>query len=134
MTPHTGRIRVLLIEHNRILLEGLSHLLSELPGIELAGVSTSGIAAIAMFKQKRPHITVIDLELPDTTATDLVRMIRQVDPDALILILATYELDPAGAQAITSGAAALVAKDQANVLLEPLIRSLAGRFDTGNDG
>jgi two-component system NarL family response regulator len=125
MTEHSGRLRVLLIEHNRILLEGLSRLLSELPDMELAGVTSSASAGVALFEQKRPAVTVIDLELPDTTAAGLVRQIRQFDAGAPILILATYELDPAGADAIVSGAAAVIAKDQIASMLVPLIRSVA---------
>jgi DNA-binding NarL/FixJ family response regulator len=124
MSEPSDRIDVLIIEHNRILLEGLSHLLSEPPDMEIAGVATTGSAGLTLFEQKRPAVTVIDLELPDTNAAGLVRQIRRLDAQTSILILASYELDPAGAEAIAAGAAAVIAKDQIASTLVPLIRSV----------
>lgn len=125
MTEHLGCLSVLLIEHNRILLEGLSRLLTGFPDIKVAGVADSASAGLALFDQKRPAVTLIDLELPGATAAILVRQIREIDAGASILILATYELDPACAEAIASGAAAVVAKSQICSMLAPLIRSVA---------
>lgn len=113
---------MLLIEHNRILLDGLSGLLSESPYMELAGAVASGAAGVAVFAQERPTVAIVDLELPDITAVEVVRQIRNLDSKAPILILATYELDAAGTEAITAGATAIIAKDQSAILLVPLIR------------
>lgn len=127
MSPNPVPVRALLIEHNRILLDGLRKLLSESPEMEVAGVAASGAAGLALFEQIRPCVTVLDLELPDMTAPELVRRIRKIDPRAPILILATYELDPSGAAAIAAGASAVIAKDQIGAVLLTLIHSLCGR-------
>ena len=127
MSEHSGRLRVLLIEHNRLLLEGLSRLISESPDVELAAFTSSASTGVTLFQQERPAVTIIDLELPDATAPGLVRQIRQLDATAPILILATYELDAEGTKAITSGATAVIAKHQIASLLLPLIHTLAVR-------
>jgi DNA-binding NarL/FixJ family response regulator len=53
-----------------------------------------------------------------------VRRLRQLDANLPILVLATYELDPAAAEAIASGATAIIAKDQIATVLLPLIRGV----------
>ncbi len=117
-------IQVLVIEHNQILLEGLTQLLSESPGITLVGAANSAAAGVALFKQQRPAVTIIDLQLPDAAPGDIVRRIRSLDAKTPILILAGYELDPAGAEAIAAGATAIIAKNQIASTLVSLIRRL----------
>jgi DNA-binding NarL/FixJ family response regulator len=126
MSIESGTLRVLVIEHNPILLEGLSQLISEFLGAEIVGVAASAAAGIELFVEKRPTITIVDLELPDTSLVELVQRIRRIDADVPILTLATYELDPIGAQVISSGATAIIAKDQIASMLLPLIRRFAG--------
>ena len=127
MKPNQDTIRALLIEHNPFLLEGLYKLLSESAEMEVAGVAGSGAAGLALFEQIRPSVTILDLELPDLPAEEIVRRIRKIDPRTPVLILATYELDPAGAAAIEAGASTVIAKDQIGVVLLSLIHSLCGR-------
>jgi two-component system, NarL family, invasion response regulator UvrY len=133
MSVEPGPIRVLLIEHNRILLEGLCRLLCESSDVELVGFAASGTEGIEFFTQKLPTVTIVDLELPDTSLAELVLRIRQIDAGAAILILATYELDPTGSEVISSGAAAIVAKDQIASMLLPMVRRV-GRRSTRNPG
>jgi DNA-binding NarL/FixJ family response regulator len=127
MSESSHRTRVLIIEHNRILLEGLSHLLAEAADLEIAGAATTGAAGLILFAQKRPDVVVVDLEIPDMTAAYFVQQIQRIDARPRILILATYELDPAGAEAIAFGAAGILAKDQIASALAPLIRSVVSR-------
>lgn len=125
MSGTSKRIRVLVIEHNQILLEGLCQLLSELPDMDLAGVANSSLAGLALFEQKRPTVTIIDLDLPDATAATLVQRIRQIEKTAPILILTAYELGPAAIKAVAAGASAVIAKNQIAAMLAPLIRSVS---------
>lgn len=125
MSTEPDVIRVLLIEHNRILREGLIQLLLASGDMALAGAAGSGATGMSLFEEERPAVTVIDLELPDMPAVEVVGHIRSLDPGAPILILATYEFDPAGRDAILSGAAAIIAKDQVAATLAPLIRRVS---------
>lgn len=127
MNESPARIRVLLIEDNKVLLEGLSRLVSEAGDLELAGAVRSASAGLALFTAQRPPVTVIDLDLPGTKTAELVKQIRQIEPSASILIIATYELDQAAADTIESGAAAIIAKNQIASRLIPSIRSFGSR-------
>src|SRR5687768_14628204 len=124
MSDPSARFSVVIIEHNRFLLDGLTRLLSELPDADIAGVATSGSAGLTLFERMRPVVTILDLELPDMEAAGLVRRLRQLDARSPILVLATYELDPAAGEAIASGATSVIAKDQISTVLLPLIRDV----------
>jgi DNA-binding NarL/FixJ family response regulator len=124
MSDSSARTSILIIEHNRILLDGLTRLLSELRDADVAGVATSRSAGLTLFERTHPALTILDLELPGTDAAGLVRRLRQLDANLPILVLATYELDPAAAEAIASGATAIIAKDQIATVLLPLIRGV----------
>lgn len=127
MKEHPERIRVLLIEHNRLLLDGLCRLLWDAPDTELVGSASSASAGMTLSKQVGASVIVLDLELPEISAARFVEQLRHLQPDVYILVLATYALDPAGAEAIACGAAGIVAKDQIASRLIPLILSSRSR-------
>jgi DNA-binding NarL/FixJ family response regulator len=124
MSESHDRVCVLLIEDNKLLLQGLSCLLSEVSDVELVGGVRSATEGLALFESQRPSVAVVDLDLPGVNVSELVVHMRQLEPEASILILVTYELDHTAAEVIASGAAAAVAKDQIASRLIPLIRSL----------
>jgi two-component system NarL family response regulator len=114
-------IRVLCVDDHRIVLEAIARLIDEEPDIETVGMAVSGREAVALFRALRPHVTLMDLQLPDLSGVDAIRMIRQVDPEALIIVLTMYQGDEDIYRAFQAGAATYLLKD---ILADELVGAI----------
>jgi len=131
MSANEGRIRVLLIEPNPVLLEGIASLLRDESDMKLVGSAMSTLAGVDLLRQVQPNVILLDLELAGTTSAMTVRELRSVDSNASIIVLASYELDPAATSVIQAGAAAVIAKHQLeNSLLDVIRTTRAGGTKT----
>jgi DNA-binding NarL/FixJ family response regulator len=131
MSTNERRIRVLLIEPNPVLLEGIASLLRAEPDMELVGSAMSMLAGADLLPQVRPNIILMDLDLAGASSAVTVRKLRSAYSNASIIVLASYELDPAATLVIQAGAAAVIAKHQLESSLLELIRTTqAGRTNT----
>jgi DNA-binding NarL/FixJ family response regulator len=121
------RILVLVVDRNAIYLEGIAALIRMQSDMDLVGMANSSKAGISLYMKTRPDCTLVDMDLPLDGGIEIIQHLRSIDPAALLIGLATYELDVSGAAALAAGAAAIVAKDQVAEILPPLIRSLIRR-------
>jgi DNA-binding NarL/FixJ family response regulator len=105
----------------------LTLLLSAAPELQVLPAASSAEVGIRAFRDLRPALVLLDLELPKGSAIHLLQQIRLIDADCPVILLATYPLDSATAQALACGGAACVvlAKDQVESLLIPLLLRLA---------
>jgi DNA-binding NarL/FixJ family response regulator len=128
MSVHEKRIRILLMEPNPVLLAGIASLLSAEPDLELVGRAMSTPAGIALLPQLQPDVILLDLDRAGASSAVTVRKLRGERPNVSIIILASYELDPAATLLVRAGAAAVIAKYQLESSLVELIRrTQAGR-------
>lgn len=49
-------------------------------------LAAKGKDAIAMFKMERPHLTILDIDMPDIDGLTVLREIRRIDPQAKVMI------------------------------------------------
>ena len=117
-----GKIRLLVVDHNPLLREGLSLLIRLEPDLELLAIAATGGEAVELFRKHRPHVTLMDLDLPDRAGIRAIEQIRTIDPSARVLGLVTYEWDECISEGIRAGAWGYVAKDRLNAELIPCIR------------
>jgi DNA-binding NarL/FixJ family response regulator len=117
-----SHITVLAVDHNPILLGGIAVLINSQPDMELVGTANSAAAAVEMYRDRSPDVTVIDLELPRSTAISAINEIFSIEPYAKLIGLTTAEFDRAAQQALAAGVMAVVAKDRLEDMLVSLIR------------
>lgn len=115
----TKPIKVLCVDDHRVMLDGLALLIGRQKDMQVVATAVTGEEAIAQFRRCRPDITLMDLQLPVMDGVDAIRAIRQIAPDARIIVLTMYEGDEAIFHALDAGAAAYVLKD---TLSDDLIR------------
>ena len=120
-------IRILAVDHNPLLREGLSLLIRLQPDMELVGAVASGEEAVQSFTQNRPDVTLMDLDLPSAAGITAIQEILKIDPAACVLGLFTYEGDQSRVQAQRAGARGCLGKDRLNQDLAALVRDHAGR-------
>jgi two-component system NarL family response regulator len=129
--PNLSQITVLAVDHNPILLKGIAVLIGEQPEMKLVGTARNSSEALALHQEMLPDVTVIDLELPDSSACLTIRRILAANAGARLIGLTTWEADKKVSDALAAGACAVVAKDRLADDLPAMIRSRASRRDTG---
>jgi len=104
-------IRVLLIEDNRLLREGITALLNDEPDIK--AVSSSGIDGdtFQIAEKLKPHVVVLDLGLKHFRPLKIVAQIRNKFPEVHFVVMAIIPADPEVAEYVNAGVSGFILKD-----------------------
>ena len=86
----TASIRVLLVDDHAVVREGYRRLIEMHPGIDVVAEAGDAASGYQSFKTCNPDVVVADISMPGRGGIDLVRQIRQRDPDARILIFTMH--------------------------------------------
>lgn len=97
-------IRVLIADDHPLFRDGLAALLRAGPGTELAGAAASGPEAVAMARQERPDVVVMDLRMPGLNGIEATRRIARDNPGVAVLVLTMLEDDQSVFAALRAGA------------------------------
>jgi two-component system, NarL family, response regulator len=125
---HAIQIRVLCVDDHRIVREGIALIINREPDMTVVASAASGPDAIALFKQCRPDVTLMDLQLGRMSGVETIRAIRQDDTAARIVVLTMYDGDEDVYRALEAGAATYLLKDTLSDDLVSIIREVcAGR-------
>jgi DNA-binding NarL/FixJ family response regulator len=120
-------IRVLIADNQPVVRAGLRAMLEGERDIGVAGVAGTVEEAVALASELRPHVAVIDLDLPGLGGVEAARRIQQ-DPDTedvSVMILASHESDDDLFAAILAGALGFLLKSSEPAELVQAVRVLA---------
>ena len=113
-------MRVLLADDHRLLLEGLSNLLTA-HGIEVAGMAHDGLEAEALARKLRPDVILMDIRMSGCDGLEATRRIMAEMPASRIVILTTSTEEQDLFEAVKSGAYGYLLKSMdAEALVEAL--------------
>jgi len=122
------QITVLVVDDHPMLREGVAAVLDLQDDMRLVGEAESGAAGVARFRELRPDVTLMDLQMPDITGVQAIETIRTEAPNAKIVVLTTYDGDVQALRALKAGAAAYLLKSSLRRELIDTIRDVhAGR-------
>jgi len=118
-------IRVLIADDHTVVRKGLNALLSaDKYGIEVIGEASNGAEAIQLAVERKPDVILMDLVMPVKTGLQAIEEIKQIQPDARILVLTSFAEDDNVSQAIRAGAYGFLLKDTSPDELVQTIRSV----------
>lgn len=103
-------IRVFLLDDHDLVRRGLRDLLELEGGFEVVGEAGTAAQALARIPPTRPHVAVLDVQLPDGNGVEVCREIRSRHPEIACLILTSFSDDEALFDAIMAGASGYVLK------------------------
>lgn len=124
--PHP--IRVLVADDHPMLREGLAAVLGHCPDVALVAEAGDGAQAVEKYREHRPDVTLMDLQMPVMNGIDAIAAIRAQDPLARIIVLTTYKGDVQVLRALKAGAAGYLLKSMLrNELLDTIRKVHAGQ-------
>jgi DNA-binding NarL/FixJ family response regulator len=124
MELETSVIRVLAVDDHPIMVEGLASVIDAEPGMQMVAEASTGEHAILLYREHRPDVTLMDLELPGISGEQAIRAIHDEFPDAVILVLTTFQGDAQALRALKAGARGYLLKSSLRHDLIDTIRAL----------
>lgn len=120
-------IRILLVEDQTLMRQGLKTLLETEPDFRIAGEAEDGRAAVKLALQAKPDVILMDVQMPQMNGVEATTAICRSWPEARIIILTTFDRDDYVFQGVRAGAVGYLLKDvPAAQLVETIRRVHAG--------
>ena len=98
------------VDDHPVLRDGVAALLENQTDMVLAGEAGNGSEALERYRQLRPDVTLMDLQMPGMNGVEAIGAIRAVNPQARIIVLTTYAGDAQAVRALKAGAAGYLLK------------------------
>ncbi|MFB3144254.1 MAG: sigma-54-dependent transcriptional regulator [Candidatus Methylomirabilales bacterium] len=112
--------RILVIDDEEDMLENCSRILDRL-GYE-ALLESDGGKGVVRFEQEHPVVTLTDLRMPGMDGLEVLRTIRRIDPEALVILFTAFATVETAVEAVKEGAFDYIPKpfsaDQLQVVIE----------------
>jgi len=110
MSAEGGSIRILAVDDHSLVLEGIATFIAGQPDMRLVAEASNGREAIQRFREHRPDVTLMDLQMPEMNGLDAIIAIRDEFPEARIIVLTTYKGDVQVLRALKAGGRAYLLK------------------------
>ena len=110
MTEPSARTRVFVVEDQPQLLKNLLKVLSTFPEIEVVGSAMEGEHGVEEIVKLRPHLVLLDLELPGIDGIEVTRRVKRRTTEVEVLILTSFDDETKVYEAIQAGASGYLVK------------------------
>jgi two-component system response regulator NreC len=115
---------VMIADDHGIVRTGLRLLFEKMPGIEVAGEATDGRQAVAMAKQLRPDVVIMDVGMPMLNGLEATAQIVKDNPLANVIMLSMHADESYVLKALDAGAKGYLLKDKADDDIEQAVRAV----------
>ena len=120
-----GRIRVLLVDDHTMVRSGFRLLLETARDIEILGEASDGEEAVALVRDLKPDVVLMDVGMPNADGIQATRAIKDACATTRVLILTMHADDVYIRQSLKAGACGYVLKNTKNLDLAQAVRSVA---------
>jgi DNA-binding NarL/FixJ family response regulator len=117
-------VPVILIEDNRLLLEGLSAVLSA-QGLKVVATAASGADALRQVARLRPHLVLLDATLGDRNSLGIVRALKKVFPEMKVIVMHLLPAQEDVVEFVRAGVSGFIMKDASLADFVSTIRAVA---------
>lgn len=120
-------IKVLLVDDQQILAEGIKSVLETSHEITVVGIASDGARAVEMVTEERPDVVLMDIRMPNMNGVVATKKIKEIDESIKIIILTTFDDSDYILSAINNGASGYLLKDiGATALIDAVKNAHAG--------
>jgi DNA-binding NarL/FixJ family response regulator len=121
-------VRVLIVDDQTVVREGLAAILSTDPEIEVVGLAGDGQQALEWVSQAEPDVVLMDLKMPVLNGVQATQRLHREHPRVSVLVLTTYASDEWIFDALQAGAAGYLLKDTRR---DDLLAAIKGTAEGG---
>lgn len=107
----TDVISVLVADDHPVVREGIVAMVEQQPDLRVVAECADGRETLAAWREHRPQVTLLDLEMGEHGGIETLQAIRREDPTARVLVLTTYDLEEDIFRCVQAGASAYLLKD-----------------------
>lgn len=105
------KIKILLADDHHVVRFGLCSLLEKVDNLKVVADTGSGKDCINLYKKHRPDVAVLDITMPDLSGIEATKYIKEVDPEAKILLISYHISEDILKDAMFAGAIGYILKD-----------------------
>ncbi len=117
-------IRLLLVDDQRLLRDGLRTLFELEPDLEVVGEAGQGREALAAYAELNPDVVLMDVRMPEMDGVEATRRLVDRWPQARVIILTTFDDDEYVIEGLRAGALGYLLKDVSGQELAEAIREV----------
>ena len=118
-------IRVMLVDDQRLMREGLRTILELEDDLQVAAEAEDGLAALEAYAAVQPDVVLMDIRMPRLDGVEATRRLCQQWPQARVIILTTFDEDALVFDGLRAGALGYLLKDVSGAELAEAIRKVA---------
>ena len=101
--------RVMVVDDAMFMRASLK-MMMEKNGFEVCAEAENGVVAVQKYKELKPDIVTMDITMPEMDGLQALKLIKQMDPDAKIVVVSAMGQEPVVKDAILSGAKSFIVK------------------------
>jgi DNA-binding NarL/FixJ family response regulator len=117
-------IKVLSVDDHPLVRDGITFAIQSQADMVVVAEAANGREAVEMFRQHKPDVTLMDLNMPVMNGIDATSQIKRLAPSARVLVLTTYSGDMQAARALQAGADGYLLKGSLRKELVQAIRDI----------
>lgn len=126
-------MKVLIVDDDQLVSASLKIILESDPEIQVAGVGNTGRTGVALYKDLKPDILLMDIRMDQFSGLDAAELILKEDPLAKILFLTTFSDNEYIAKAFQIGAKGYILKQDYESIIPALKAVYAGQRVFGDE-
>jgi DNA-binding NarL/FixJ family response regulator len=120
------RTRILVVDDHPIVRLGIRQMIGSEPDLQICAEADCADAALDAVRDARPGFVIVDLSLGSGTGLQLIRDLRDSNPDVLVLVLSMHDETLYAERALRAGARGYIMKREAITGLVGAIRTILG--------
>ena len=126
-TPSSEIVRVMIVDDHEIVRRGIAEIIDRADGLDVVAEAGSRAEAVRRAELVRPDVILVDLQLPDGTGIELMQELRESVPQALPIVLTSFDDDEAMVAALAQHANGFLLKDASpEEIIRAVIAASAG--------
>ncbi len=125
-----GTVPVLIVDDQAPFRRAARAVVTATPGFEVVGEAESGEEAVDMADALTPGLVLMDINLPGINGVEATRRITTAHPEAVVMLLSTYQAGDLPSDAESSGAVEYVHKEEFG---PAVVRDVWERFGSSAD-
>ena len=115
----------MIVDDHEVVRRGIAEVVDRAEGMTVCAEAGSVADGVRRAGLVHPQVMLADLQLPDGTGIDLIRQVREAQPDVKAVVLTSFDDDEALAAALEVGAAAYMLKSVRGAAITDVIRAVA---------